>query len=110
MLKIRLQRQGRKNDPSFKVVITERQNAAKSGKFLEVVGVYDIKKGGIKLEEERIRHWLSKGAQPSGTVHNLLVDAKLIVAPKMDVAPKAKKAPEAAQAEVKAAETAKTPA
>ncbi|MBI5045508.1 MAG: 30S ribosomal protein S16 [Candidatus Niyogibacteria bacterium] len=106
MLKIRLQRQGRKNDPSFKVVITERQNATKSGKFLEVVGVYDIKKGGIKLEGERIKHWLSKGAQPSGTVHNLLVDAKLIVAPKMDVSPKAKKSAEG----VKAAEKTKTPA
>ena len=64
MLMIRLQRVGRKNDPSYRVVVTEKQNAAKSGKFLEVVGSYDARKDRRLFNAERIRHFISHGAQP----------------------------------------------
>lgn len=101
MLKIRLQRVGRKNDPSFRIVVTERTNATRSGKFLEIVGDYDVKKGGIKLDADRIKYWLSKGAQATGTVHNMLVKEKVIDAKKIAVAASARrKKPEA---EVKSA-------
>ena len=43
MLKIRLQRIGRKNDPSFRAVLTDSKNSTKSGKFLEIVGTYNPK-------------------------------------------------------------------
>ncbi|MCX6712786.1 MAG: 30S ribosomal protein S16 [Candidatus Vogelbacteria bacterium] len=78
MLIIRLQRVGRINDPSFRVVVGDSKNSAKSGKFLEVVGNYDARQGQPQLNAERIQHWIKNGAQVSDTVHNLLVKAKII--------------------------------
>lgn len=92
---IRLQRVGKKNDPSFRVVLTDSRNAPKSGRFLEILGSYNPQqKSSIQLRSERITYWLSKGAQPSDTVHNLLVTANLIQAAKKNaVPPSAFKAP-----------------
>ncbi|MBI2628424.1 MAG: 30S ribosomal protein S16 [Candidatus Niyogibacteria bacterium] len=91
MLKIRLQRAGKKNQPYFKIVVTESKNAPKSGRFLEIVGSYDIRKNNAKLKEDRIKYWLSQGVQLSGTAHNLFVDAKIIKGPKINVSPSEKK-------------------
>jgi len=71
MLKIRLQRIGRKNDPSFRVVLTDSKNSTKSGKFLEIVGIYNPKAGVTNFNTERIKYWLSKGAKLSDTVNVL---------------------------------------
>lgn len=90
MLTIRLQRVGRKNDPSFRVVVTDSRNSTKSGKFIEVVGSYDARKGEPQLKAERIQYWLSKGAKTSDTVHNLLVSKSIISSSKIDVSKKAK--------------------
>lgn len=102
MLMIRLQRVGRKNDPSFRVVITEKANAAKSGAFLEVVGSYDARKDRVQLKPDRIQHWLSHGAKASATVHNILVNAKVINAPKVNALPSKKSKPEEAKTEAPA--------
>src|SRR3989338_1269865 len=54
MLMIRLQRVGRRNDPSFRVVITDSRNSTKSGKFIEIVGNHDTRhKDKIRLVEDR---------------------------------------------------------
>lgn len=90
MLKIRLQRIGRKNDPAFRVVLTDSKNAAKSGKFLEIVGTYNPKSGETTFKEERVEYWTSKGAQLSDTVHNFLVDKKMVKGNKKNVLPKKK--------------------
>jgi len=90
MLKIRLQRIGRKNDPSFRVVLTDSKNATKSGKFLEVVGSYNPKSGETVFNADRIKYWVANGAQVSDTVHNTLVHQKLIPGKKMNVLPKKK--------------------
>ena len=90
MLKIRLQRVGRKHDPSFRLVVTDSRNSTKSGKFLEVLGHYDARKGPTQISAERVKHWLSVGAQANGTVHNLLVKKKVLVAKKINVLPKRK--------------------
>jgi small subunit ribosomal protein S16 len=82
MLNIRLSRVGRKNDPSFRVVLIDSKRAPKSGAFLEILGSYDPRKKRVQLDNERIKHWISVGAQPSDTVHNLLVNASVINAPK----------------------------
>ena len=78
MLKIRLQRTGRKNDPAFRVVLTDSKNSTKSGKFLEILGSYNVKKGEVLFKGERITHWMKNGAQVSDTVHNFLVSQKII--------------------------------
>ena len=85
MLKIRLQRVGRKNDASFRVVVTESQNAAKGGNFLEIVGSYDPKKNTRTINGERVKYWMSVGAQPSNTVFNLLISEKIIEGKKINV-------------------------
>lgn len=88
MLKIRLQRVGRKHDPSFRIVLTDSKNAPRSGKFLEVLGAYNARFGTPSIKNERVLHWLSKGAQASGTVHNLLISQKVIDGKKVNVLPK----------------------
>ena len=101
MLMIRLQRIGRKNDPSFRVVLTDSKNAAKSGKFLEILGSYNLKKGEVLFKADRIKHWMGHGAQTSATVHNFLVHQKLIEGKKKNVL--SKKAPTKARKELKKA-------
>jgi small subunit ribosomal protein S16 len=90
MLKIRLQRIGRKNDPAFRVVLTDSKNSTKSGRFLEIVGTYNPKAGEAKFEKERIIYWMSKGAKLSDTMHNFLVHEKVIEGKKKNVLPKKK--------------------
>jgi len=72
MLKIKFQRVGRKNDPAFRVVVTERRSKPKSGE-LEILGSYHPKTKHTTLQNDRILYWISKGAQATDTVHNLLV-------------------------------------
>ena len=77
MLMIRFQRRGRVNDPAFRVVVTEKRSKPKSGE-LEVVGSYYPKTKATILKNDRILYWISKGAQASPRVHNLLIDKKVI--------------------------------
>lgn len=90
MLIIRLQRVGRKNDPNFRLIATEKTRAPKSGAYLEMLGYYNPKTKKIELKNDRIKHWLLKGAQLSATAHNMLVKAKIIEAPKINVVKAAK--------------------
>lgn len=87
---IRLQRVGRIHEPSFRVVLTDSKNGPKSGRFNEVLGSYDARegKGNNSLDAEKIRYWISKGAQLSGTVHNMLIEQKIITGKKINVLPK----------------------
>jgi small subunit ribosomal protein S16 len=89
MLKVRLQRTGRKHEPTFRVVVTESQNSTKSGKFLEIVGAYDARTDkNTVLDGERIKYWMSKGALLTGTVNNLLISKDIIKGKKINVLPK----------------------
>ncbi len=90
MLKIRLQRVGRKHEPTFRVVLTDSENSTKSGRLKEVLGSYDPRKTKDLLKTDRIRYWLEKGALPTGTAHNLFVTHKIIDAPKINVLPRKK--------------------
>lgn len=88
MLKVRLQRIGRKNDPSFKIVLVESQRAAKSGSALETLGSYNARMGTPIINGEKIKYWISKGAQVSPTVWNLLINQKILSGKKINVLPK----------------------
>lgn len=88
MLKIRLQRTGRKNDPSYRVVVTEHTRGPKSEKHVDRVGFYNPKTKEQKLDEGRIKHWIENGAQASGTVHNMLVKAGILKGETINVLPK----------------------
>jgi len=91
MLKIRLQRTGKKNSSSFKIVLTEHTTSPK-GKFIELLGFYNPKLKTKKINKERVEYWLGKGAKASPTVHNFLVDEKIIQVEKIKAwKPKKKK-------------------
>lgn len=100
MLKIRLQRIGRKNDPSFRAVLTDSKNSTKSGKFLEIVGTYNPKTKEKSFKAERIQYWVSKGAKLSDTLHNFMVQDKIVAGKKVNVL--SKKKPTMARKELKA--------
>ena len=73
MLAIRLFRIGRRNQPMFKIVVTEKKNPPSGGRFTEELGFYNPVTKERNLRQERIAYWISKGAKPSPTVHNMLV-------------------------------------
>lgn len=76
MLRIRLSRTGRKNYPAYRIVVAEHTAPIK-GKFVEIVGHYIPSRDPKVLEydQEKIRDWISKGAQPTDTVASLLKNA-----------------------------------
>lgn len=84
MLKIRLQRTGKRGQAYFKVVITEHARKPQ-GKYLELLGSYDPHKKEMSVEGERVKYWISQGAHMSGTVNNLLVGRSVIEGEKVKV-------------------------
>jgi len=84
MLKIRLQRIGKRGQAYFRVIVTEHTQKPK-GRFLELLGNYDPHKNVVNVKKERIEYWVSKGAQFSPTVNNLLVDRDIIKGEKVQV-------------------------
>jgi small subunit ribosomal protein S16 len=70
---IRLRRTGTTRKPAYRVVVADSR-AARDGKFIEVLGHYNplTNPPTVKIEVERAKEWIKKGAQPSNTVKNLL--------------------------------------
>lgn len=113
-LKIRLARGGAKKRPFYRIVVSESRKA-RDGRFIERLGTYDpllSKDSGerVKLDVDRIKHWLDVGAKPSDRVAGFLGDADIIPMPSKRNNPnKAKpkaKAQERAAAAIEAAEAA----
>lgn len=88
MLKIRLQRFGKKNQPIFRIVLVDSHKGPKSGSFLEVLGLYNPHTKETTLKSERILHWIGEGAQASDTMNNLLIKNGVIKGSKIDVSSK----------------------
>ena len=79
MVRIRLRRTGRKNSPSYRIVVAE-STSPRDGRFIEIIGQYYPRQGdqAVQLNTERANHWLDVGAQPSDTVRSLLRKAGLL--------------------------------
>lgn len=94
MLKIRLRRTGKKNQPSYRVVVVEH-TAPIQGSYMESLGTYNPRISEFTVNKDRVLHWLGFGAQPSERVAKLLIKAgvehKQITLP--DYSRKPKKAP-----------------
>ena len=88
MLKIRMQRTGRINMPSYRIIVTEHARSPKTGNIVEKVGTYNPKTKERILNAERIKYWLSVGAKASGTMHNMLISVGIIEGKKINVLPK----------------------
>jgi len=126
-LKIRMSRGGAKKRPFYRIVVTDSRNP-RDGRFIERVGTYDPmltrdNPDRVKLDVERIRHWMGRGATPSDRVARFLGQAEIIPMPaipqqtkknqpraktleRMKEAEEAKKAAEEAAAAAAAAEAA----
>ena len=98
MLMMRLKRVGRKNDPSYRIVVVDKRTGPKSNNHVAQIGTYNPKLGKAEVDAVAAKHWLSKGVQASGTVHNILVTKKVIDAKKINVLPKKVVAPKEAAA------------
>ncbi|MCK9393757.1 MAG: 30S ribosomal protein S16 [Candidatus Paceibacterota bacterium] len=85
MLTIRLLRIGKKHQPSYKIVVTDKRRAPAGGRFVEEIGSYDPKSKQRNIKKDRAQYWVSVGAQPSDTVHNMLVSDKVIDQPKRKI-------------------------
>ena len=98
MLVIRLFRVGKKNQPSFKIVVTDKRRSTRAGRFVEEVGFYNPQTKEKVLKSERLKYWLSVGAKPSATIQNLLISEKITEGKKIPVHKKAKEKPSVAPA------------
>jgi len=78
MLVIRFFRTGKKNQPSFKIVVTDKRRATRGGRFIEEVGFFNPLTKEKVMRAERIKYWISVGAEPSDRVYNLLIKEKII--------------------------------
>lgn len=85
MLVIRFFRVGKKNQPSFKIVVCDKRNPPRSGRFVDEVGFWNPLKKEKKLKIEKIKHWISMGAKPSPSVYNLLISEKVLEGKKVRV-------------------------
>lgn len=91
-LKIRLARGGAKKRPFYRIVVAEA-TAPRDGRFIEKIGTYNPilprdHAERIVLNEERIKHWISVGAQPTERVAKFLGAAKIVDAPVIAERPK----------------------
>jgi small subunit ribosomal protein S16 len=77
MLTIRLSRVGKKNKPLYRVIISEKHKDV-YGDSLEILGSYNPHTKELKVNAEKTKYWISKGAGMSETVNNLLVEKKII--------------------------------
>ena len=76
MVKIRLQRQGKKKAPFYHIVVADSKSP-RDGKIIEQIGTYDpmTKPSTIVLNKEKLEQWIKNGAQPSDTVKSLIKNA-----------------------------------
>ncbi len=102
MLIIRLSRVGKKNKPLYRIIISEKTKDL-YGHALEILGSYNPHTKEIKINAEKTKHWISKGAGMSATINNLLVEKKIIEGKKVkaskDGKPKTEPAKEAPKEE-----------
>jgi small subunit ribosomal protein S16 len=93
MLKIRLARVGKKKQPTYRVVIADAR-APRDGKYVEIVGSYNprTEPNTFVIDEDKVRGWLAKGAQPTVRMQKLLATQGLMAAPTFPP-PKPKAAP-----------------
>ena len=75
-VRIRMKRVGAKNAPVFRIVVADGRSP-RDGKFIEEIGTYQPRKksDNVRLDLDRVKYWLSKGAQPSDTVASFIKKA-----------------------------------
>jgi len=77
MLKIRLQRRGKRNYATFRVVVAEDKAPIK-GRFIDDLGHYNPHTDEFKVDAKAVENWIQKGVRPTPTINNLLITHKVI--------------------------------
>lgn len=90
MLAIKLQRIGKKHQPSYRLIVQEKREKL-NGRSVEDLGWYNPLLKKYEFKKERVEHWIKIGAKPTDTVHNLLITAQIISGKKIAVHAKSKK-------------------
>jgi small subunit ribosomal protein S16 len=106
MLTIRLQRKGKKNQPFFKIVVCEEKKSSTGGRFVEELGFFNPLTKEKSIKGERAKYWISVGAKPSDTMHNMLISEGILEGKKIPKHKKSKKEQPETQAVPAAPETA----
>ena len=77
MVKIRLQREGKKKAPFYHIVVADSRRA-RDGRIIEKIGTYDPMKdpSTVVLDKELVEKWIKNGAKPTDTVKRLIAEAK----------------------------------
>jgi small subunit ribosomal protein S16 len=101
MLTIKLSRIGKRKQPMYRLIITEKGRDP-FGDSLEILGSYNPFSKELNAKKDRIDYWISKGAKMTPSINNLLIEKKIIEGKKVTASKKGKKAVEAAKAEAKA--------
>ena len=84
MLKIILSRTGKKKQAFFKVLVTQKHKDP-WGTYLENLGNYNPRSKALELKADRVKYWISQGAEPSATIWNMLVDKGIVEGKKKKV-------------------------
>ena len=89
MVAIKLRPVGKKRQRSYRVVVQKKRSKL-DGRYIEDLGFYNPRTDDFQINQHRAEYWISVGAQPTDTVHNLFVTANVIDAPKRAVHAKSK--------------------
>ncbi len=84
MLAIKLRRTGKKHQASFRIVVSEKRSKVK-GRFVEDLGWFNPRNDEVQMNNERALYWMKSGAQPTDTVHNILIRVGAIKGKKIPV-------------------------
>lgn len=90
MLAIKLKRVGKKHQATFRIIISEKRSKL-NGRFVEDVGWVNPHSGDFDIKKDLVKKWITQGAKPTDSVHNLLVKANVIEGAKIPVHKKSKK-------------------
>lgn len=90
MVRIRLRRVGAKKQPTYRIVVTDK-DASRDGRFIEIIGHFNprTEPETVELDKDRAAYWLSVGAQPSDAVRRLLVGSGVMSKPETGSKPAA---------------------
>ena len=112
MVKIRLKRMGTTKRPVYRLVVADSRSP-RDGRFIEAIGFYDPlpNPAVVRIDEEKVRVWMKRGARPSDSARSLLVQQGILAGTQRHTAPsKAAAKPAAAQQAEAATPAAETPA
>lgn len=108
MLKIILSRTGKKKQAFFRILVTQKEKDP-WGTYLENLGNYNPRSKQLEIKADRVKHWLSEGAEPSATVWNMLVTKGLVEGKKVKITRISKKRASKIAEKKKASEPAPAP-